>query len=151
VVWPCGRVGGFGIRCWPWPKRFAPCTAPPLPAHTHWPGAASFLSALLAATSTKTVGGVPHGGAPSSLSYRATAPSTYAGRRDAAQLPAGAEAPQADGLREGGRLLLEADGQGLALHLHSLWRRLALERDVAARLVDAQATPQGRKRNGTPL
>jgi hypothetical protein len=92
-----------------------------------------------------------------------------AGRRDAAQLPAGSScelfpfayysplplrafnvtavssrlAVQADGVREGRRLLLEADGQGHALHLHALRRRLALERDVPSRLVDAQAAPQG--------
>ncbi len=50
---------------------------------------------------------------------------------------------QEDGVGEGRRLLLEADGQGHALHLRALRRRLALERDLSPRLVDAQAAPQG--------
>jgi hypothetical protein len=64
-------------------------------------------------------------------------------RRDAARIPSGPEAPQEDGVGEGRRLLLEADGQGHALHLRALRRRLALERDLSPRLVDAQAAPQG--------
>lgn len=50
---------------------------------------------------------------------------------------------QEDGVREGGCLLLEADGRGHALHLCALRRRMALERDVAAWLVDSQAAAQG--------
>jgi hypothetical protein len=93
----------------------------------------------------------------------------HAGRRDAAQLPAGPSselfpfayysplplhafnftavssrlAVQADGVREGRRLLLQADGQGHALHqhLHALRRRLALERDVPSRLALERDVP----------
>lgn len=46
-------------------------------------------------------------------------------------------------------LLLEANWEGIAVHLRSDWRSVGIQRDITTGLVDAEATAKGREGAGS--